>query len=80
MVWRLDDAQASAKARELEALIGNVTVKHGQAQVQVGASVGATPLLPDMTPAEAIDAADRAMYARKEERRGQFLPPLPSPA
>jgi len=80
VVWRVDEAQASAKARELEALIGKVAVMHGQAQVQVGASVGTAPLLSDMTPAETIDAADRAMYARKEERRGQFLPPPPSPA
>jgi PleD family two-component response regulator len=49
-------------------------------QVQVGASVGTSPLLPDATPAETIEAADKAMYARKQERRDQFLPPLASPA
>ena len=31
VVWRIDEAQASVKARELEALIGNVSVMHGQA-------------------------------------------------
>ena len=80
VVWRVDEAQASMKARELEALIGNVSVMHGQTQVHVSASVGAAPLLPDATTAEAIEAADRAMYARKDERRAQFLPPLSSPA
>ena len=80
LVWRVDEAQAAAKARELEALIGKVSVMHGQAQVQVGSSVGAAPLLPDSTTAEVIEAADRAMYARKDERRVQFLPPLSSPA
>jgi len=80
VVWRVDEAQASMKARELEALIGNVSVMHGQTQVHVGASVGVAPLLPDATTAEAIEAADRAMYARKDERRAQFLPPLSSPA
>ena len=80
LVWRVDEAQAAAKARELEALIGKVSVVHGQAQVQVGSSVGAAPLLPDSTTAEVIEAADRAMYACKDERRVQFLPPLSSPA
>jgi diguanylate cyclase (GGDEF)-like protein len=80
LVWRVDEAQASAKARNLEILIERISVMHGQVQVQVGASVGTSPLLPDATPAEAIEAADRAMYARKQERRDRFLPPLPSPA
>jgi PleD family two-component response regulator len=65
---------------ELETLIGKVSVVHGQVQVQVGASVGTSPLVPDATPAETIEAADKAMYARKQERRDQFLPPLSSPA
>jgi GGDEF domain-containing protein len=43
---------------------------HGQVHVQVGASVGAALLRADATPAEIITAADRAMYARKDERRG----------
>jgi diguanylate cyclase (GGDEF)-like protein len=77
VLWRVEEAQASAKARELEALIEGVGVAHGQARVQVGASVGAALLLPDATPGEMIGAADRAMYARKEERRGS--PPFLSP-
>jgi diguanylate cyclase (GGDEF)-like protein len=80
VLWRIDEAQAFAKAHELETLIGKVSVVHGQVQVQVGASVGTSPLLPDATPAETIEAADKAMYARKQERRDQFLPPLSSPA
>lgn len=79
VIWRADEAQASAKARELEALIGRVSVTHGQARVRVGASVGTAPLLPDATTGEIIEAADRAMYTRKDERKAQFLPPLPSP-
>jgi len=79
VVWRVDEAQASGKARELETLIGTVSVMHGQAQVQVGASIGTAPLLPAATTGEVIEAADRAMYTRKEERRHQFLPPLSSP-
>jgi diguanylate cyclase (GGDEF)-like protein len=68
--WRVDEAHASAKARELEGVIARARVMHGQAQVQVEASVGAAPLLADATVAEIIAAADRAMYARKEEKRG----------
>jgi diguanylate cyclase (GGDEF)-like protein len=79
VLWRVEEAQASAKARELEALIDRVGVAHGQARVQVGASVGAALLLPDVTPTEMIEAADRAMYARKEEKReGGSATPLPS--
>jgi diguanylate cyclase (GGDEF)-like protein len=70
VIWRVDEVQASAKARELEVLIGKVGVMHGQAQVQVGASVGTAPLLPNATTAGTIEAADVAMYARKDERRG----------
>ena len=80
LLWRVDEAQASAKARELEVLIERVGVAHGQARVQVGASVGAALLLPDATPTEIIGAADRAMYARKEERRGVATPSPSSPA
>jgi diguanylate cyclase (GGDEF)-like protein len=79
VVWRVDESQVSIKARELETLIGTVSVMHGQAQVQVGASIGTAPLLPAATSVEVIDAADRSMYARKEERRHKFLPPLSSP-
>jgi diguanylate cyclase (GGDEF)-like protein len=80
LIWRVDETQALAKARELETLIANVSVTQGQTQVQVGASVGAALLAEDISPAEVIRLADRAMYARKEERKTQFLPPLSSPA
>ncbi|HXZ46901.1 MAG TPA: GGDEF domain-containing protein [Pseudolabrys sp.] len=73
VIWRADEAQASAKAREIEALIARINIPHGHAQIQVGASVGIAPLLTDATPIQTIAAADRAMYARKEERR--CLPP-----
>jgi len=80
VIWHVDEAQALAKARQLEVLIAQVSVTQGQNQVQVGASVGAALLADDISPAEVIRLADRAMYARKEERKTQFLPPLSSPA
>jgi len=70
LIWRADEAQASAKARDLEGLIARVAVTHGQAQIHVGASAGAAPFLADATPAEMIAAADQAMYVRKQKRQG----------
>jgi len=70
LLWRADEAQAVTKARELEGLLARVSVVHGQVHVQVDASVGAALLRADATPAEIITAADRSMYARKDERRG----------
>jgi len=80
VIWRVDEVQAVAKGRELETLIGKVSVTHGQAQVRVGASVGVAQLAADATTSDMMALADRAMYARKQEKREQFLPPLSSPA
>ena len=55
--------------RELEALIAGERVRHAGAELSVGASAGIAALDAHLTPAQAIDAADRAMYARKKERR-----------
>lgn len=70
LVWNVDGPQAAAKAGELERLIEHVSLTHEGARLSVGASIGMVPLAPDTTPAHIIDAADRAMYARKRERRG----------
>jgi len=69
LLWNLAQPQAAAKARELEQLIAAVSLAHGAARLAVGASAGVAPLAADATPAQVIDAADRAMYARKRERR-----------
>jgi PleD family two-component response regulator len=50
--------------------IDELPVTHGAAQLSVGASVGVTLLGGDIDVAALIDAADKAMYARKKERRG----------
>ena len=70
LMWNLDAAQASAKARELENIIGQIGVAYGTARLSVGASAGVVPLMANSNPAAIIDAADKAMYARKKERRG----------
>jgi diguanylate cyclase (GGDEF)-like protein len=73
LLWNLGPPQAAAKARELENLIAAVAVSHGEAVLSVGASAGYAPLDSVATPAQMIDAADKAMYARKRERRGRCL-------
>jgi diguanylate cyclase (GGDEF)-like protein len=70
LMWNVGEAQAAAKARELEKLIERLDVAHGPARLIVGASAGIVPLRPELNPAQVLDAADQAMYARKKERRG----------
>ena len=70
IVWRVEEPQAVAKARELEAVIARIGVAHGRSQVGVAASIGVAPLAEDSSPAAVIAAADQSMYARKDERRG----------
>jgi diguanylate cyclase (GGDEF)-like protein len=70
VMWKIDAAQAAAKARELEKVVEAAAIVQGTRQLAVGASAGTVPLDPALEPAALIDAADRAMYARKRERRG----------
>jgi len=70
IVWRLEGPQATTKARDLEAKIANVGIAHGNTRVQVAASIGVAPLVEDVSAADTMRAADQAMYARKDERRG----------
>ena len=69
LLWNLPPSVAVAKARELEGLIEAVSVEGDAARLSVGASAGVAALAAGATPAQTIDAADRAMYARKKERR-----------
>lgn len=70
LMWNIGEPEARAKARELEGRIAAVRLLHGDTAPAVGASAGLVMLEPEATAASAIDAADRAMYARKRERRG----------
>ena len=51
-------------------MIAQVGIPHGKARIEVAASIGVAPLVEDASPADIIAAADQAMYARKDERRG----------
>ena len=70
LMWNLDEAQAVAKSHDLEASIARVSVAAGAARVSVGASAGIVVLTGNTTPSAISDAADKAMYVRKKERRG----------
>jgi diguanylate cyclase (GGDEF)-like protein len=70
LMWNAGEPQAAACARDLEARIAALALTHGPVRLAVGASAGVAPLAGDLDAASLIDAADKAMYARKKERRG----------
>jgi len=70
VMWNIGAERAQAKARELEAIIEAANASHGPLRLNVGASAGTVALDVALDAADLIDAADRAMYARKRERRG----------
>jgi diguanylate cyclase (GGDEF)-like protein len=69
VLWNMSVAHAGGKARALEDIIAGATITRGADKLAVGASAGIAALSPLDTPAQAIDAADRAMYVRKREKR-----------
>jgi diguanylate cyclase (GGDEF)-like protein len=68
LLWNIDEPDAQAKARELEAVVARMTPSWDGATLSVGASAGAAQLLPLDTPTQVLERADRAMYARKASR------------
>jgi diguanylate cyclase (GGDEF)-like protein len=68
LLWNLGEVDAQAKALVLEAAIARTTAAHAGATLSVDASAGVAMLLPLDTPTEAVERADRAMYARKAAR------------
>src|SRR6185295_1516874 len=68
LLWNCSEADAQAKAEALEAAVARTTATHAGAALSVGASCGAVPLLPLDQPADVMERADRAMYARKGAR------------
>jgi diguanylate cyclase (GGDEF)-like protein len=69
LMWNAAVPQATVRAHELETRIACLRLAHGAVQLSVGASAGVTALRADLDVARAIDAADKAMYARKKQRR-----------
>jgi diguanylate cyclase (GGDEF)-like protein len=71
LIWHVAAPFAEAKARDLERVVEQVTIPHAGAALFVGASAGIVPLAGSVSPAALIDAADKAMYVRKRERRAR---------
>ncbi len=69
LLWNIDEGRAAAKVLELEDIIARARADHGEATLSVGASAGAVALDADATAGAIFDAADKAMYARKNARR-----------
>ena len=69
LMWNVNEAHAAGKAPDLEALVAKAGIDFEGGRLAVGASAGVVALSPLDEPAQAIDAADRAMYARKREKR-----------
>jgi diguanylate cyclase (GGDEF)-like protein len=74
ILWNLSEADAAAKAAALETAVAQMTVAWEAEALCVGASIGLTMLGPDDEFGAALAKADRAMYARKAQRRGTILP------
>jgi diguanylate cyclase (GGDEF)-like protein len=69
LLWHLTEADAQGKAQTLEAAVSRTTATHAGVTLSVGASAGTALLLPLDRPADVIERADRAMYARKAARK-----------
>jgi len=69
LLWNLRAEQAEMKARLLEEMIANTPFKQNGNHYRVRVSAGLTMLAADDTSGTALVRADRAMYARKRERR-----------
>jgi len=69
VLWNTGPTQAAAKGESLEALIARVSVDYQGLTLACGASAGVVALDPDSDMATMLEAADRAMYARKRARR-----------
>lgn len=70
LLWNLSEADARAKAIILEEAIDSLTFMFKGRAVSAGASAGIAMLQPMDNAALVLEHADRAMYARKAERKG----------
>lgn len=69
LLWNTNPEQAAMKAATLETVIEKVALAYDDAVLGCGASAGVVALDPASDPAAMIALADKAMYARKRERR-----------
>jgi diguanylate cyclase (GGDEF)-like protein len=71
LLWNLADADAIAKAIALEGVIDQAICEYRGRRIRLGVSVGVTELGGEDEAARVLERADRAMYARKQSRRGK---------
>lgn len=69
LLWNLNETDARAKALQLEVTIDALRFSFGNSDVSAGASAGISVLEQGVSGAVALEVADRAMYARKKQRR-----------
>lgn len=74
LLWNLNEADAQAKATQLENALDQLTFVFKGKAVSAGASAGVAMLDPAVDAASAMERADGAMYARKDIRRGRTVP------
>ncbi|HVY57589.1 MAG TPA: GGDEF domain-containing protein [Xanthobacteraceae bacterium] len=69
LLWNLGEADARQKAQALERALGATAVPWEGQMLRVGASAGVAYLQREDAPGDVLARADRAMYARKAQRR-----------
>ncbi len=69
VLWNLTEPDAQAKAALLEASIDDLVVTYRGRAIRAGASIGVAMITGDDDIASLLDRADKAMYARKRQRR-----------
>jgi diguanylate cyclase (GGDEF)-like protein len=77
LLWNIGEPEALAKATELEMAVTEQQVLYWTANLNCAVSAGVTCLLPADRPEEALDRADKAMYARKAERQAMGRAEVP---
>jgi diguanylate cyclase (GGDEF)-like protein len=69
VLWNVSHEAAQAKATALEDAIANAGIYWDNVRLEVAGSAGATLLSPHESAVDALDRADRLMYARKAARQ-----------
>lgn len=72
IIWQVDQTAAEQKARFIEDLIAGAPMALPAGSLRLGASIGFTLLRADDLAEDALARADRALYARKNERGGSM--------
>jgi diguanylate cyclase (GGDEF)-like protein len=71
VLWQVDPDSALQKAASLEAVIEASPLRNSNGHLRLASSIGTAMLEPKGSANEALDRADRAMYARKHARKGR---------